>query len=170
MNLTITNTSEGVWTFSWDADSGVSYEVWLNGVLLATVDEGEYECSYPGYSDTPPPLEIVEENTAESEIYPPFLQLQWRRVAGAAAYKVEEYVDAAWVTRRTIIDTGAEYYLYQTPVLLDGTEAIWRVSALDTTGDAGTAVSFTMEMCCNPAEPAVEMDYDSNGDLVLSEA
>lgn len=170
MNLTIANTAQGVWTFSWDAESGVSYEVWLDGVLLATVDEGEYVCSYPGYTTSPPPLEIVEEGLAESETYPPHLLLQWRRVPNATAYKVEESVSGTWTQRRIIMDLGEEYFKHQTGPLEDGSTALWRVSALDNQGDAGTAVGFSVLICRNPPEPDVAMDYGSGGLLTISEA
>jgi len=168
MNLTITNTSEGVWTFSWDADSGVSYEVWLDGVLLTTTTDGEYICSYPGYISSPPPLEIVQ-SPAESELFPPHLLLQWRRVANASAYKVEESVSGVWIQRRIIMDLGEEYFKFQTGPLEDGSTALWRVSALDTQGDAGTSVGFSVLICRNPPEPDVDMAYGSDGLLTISE-
>lgn len=170
MNLTITNTALGVWTFTWEEESGVSYNIYLGGVLLDTVDEGEWVSTVPGYLSSPPPVEIVPDNeTAESLTYPPFLRLQWRIVEGEAGYRVEEYVGGSWVTRREIMDNGSEYYSYKTPLLEDGSTANWRVSAFGKQGDAGTPVVFTVEIVRNPSTPDVSLDYDeSTGDLTIS--
>lgn len=153
------------WLFTWDYVSGESFEVWLDGNLLTTVSDGEYTCSEDGYDDAPPPLEIVDATLdAESELYPPYVILQWREVTGAYGYQVDEYSGGSWLKLRVFTTASAGYYWYKSDPLDDDETHIFRVRALDLNGNAGTAVQFTYQMARNPAPPDVTITLDgSNG-------
>jgi len=170
---TATKQENGHWLFAWDADSGESFEIWWNGTLLNTVVGGEFDCELNGYAETPPPLEVVADESgvdAESELYPPFVILQWRGVSGATAYLVEQYVSGAWIARKTVMERERGYYTYQTAVLEDDTETTFRVSALDARGTAGTPVNFSFKVVRNPAPPDVSFSMESGASLVVEEA
>ena len=165
--------AEGSWLFSWTADSGDSFDIWLNGIQLATVTDDEYLCTEPDYDSEPPPLEIVEDESgtfAENELYPPFANIQWRGVDGATSYLVEKYAAGAWSTVATITDISAEYYWYRTLPLEDDTEYNYRVSAQDINGNTGTPVTFAITLARNPSPPSVTYAIDSNGDLDVEAA
>ena len=168
--LTITKAEEGRWLFTWDVESESAFNIYHEGILLANVTVGEYLSELPDYVDSPPVLEIVDSSdVAENVTYPPFVRLQWRRVAGETGYRIQEKVGMSWVTRREIMDGGAEYYAFQSRALPDGSVSQWRVAAFGQQGDAGSYVSFSLEIVRNPEEPDVDMLYeDSTGLLVIS--
>ncbi len=163
----------GVWRFTWDGDSAGTYYVWLHGKLLATVIGNEYDSSEPNYEDTPPPLEIVDDESAtvaDNDLYSPYAILQWREVVGAKFYLVEQFVSGAWAFKTSIQDLDRGYYWYRTSLLTDQTAYQFRVSALNQQGDGGTPIPFTFVPTRNPAPPDVLYNIDSTGDLVVTEA
>lgn len=168
---TATRTNFGHWLFSWSGTPTDYFDIWLDGELLETVQGLEYDFDRDGYNDTPPPLEVYDQTDAadaENDQYPPFVVLQWREVSGANAYLVEQSLSGSWSTRRTLMDNSTGWYWYRSPVLDDLDETIYRVSALDERGNAGTAVSYTFEIVRNPAPSAVIYEIDGSGDLVAS--
>jgi len=168
---TAEKTELGHWLFSWSGAPTDYFTVWLDGKQIDTVLGTEYDFALDGYTAAPPALEIVDdEDTPESNTYPPFAILQWRYIAGATAYLVEVYAGSAWTTQKTIRETGAGYYWFKTAVLADQTEAQYRISALDLRGNAGTPIAFTFDLVRNPAAPDVEYTIDGANDLVVSEA
>lgn len=169
---TITKTQRGSWLFSWSGESSDdTFEVWLEGSLLAETSDEEYECVLPDYDATPPPLEILAAGVdAQNKTYPPLLTIQWRRVATAAYYQIEEYVDSAWVMRVRMTENGSEYYAYKTPVLDDCTTTQWRVTGLNSVGDIGTYITFSSFLVRNPPPPAVTIDYADGAVVITAEA
>jgi len=170
---TAIRSENGHWLFTWDGGSAESFNIWLNGKLLDTVEGGEYDCTEPNYADTPPPIEIViddSDTVADNDIFPPYAIIQWREVTGASSYLIEQYVSGSWVYRKTIQDSRAGYHWYKTALLTDQENYQYRVSALDIKGNPGTAVSFSFSITRNPAPPDVEYEIDGTGDLVVSEA
>jgi hypothetical protein len=168
---TATKQDDSSWLFTWDYVSGESFEIWLDGVLLDTVSDGEYTASEDGYDDAPPPLEIIDATLApDSETYPPYVILQWREVSGASGYQVDEYVGGSWVNRRVFVDASAGYYWYKSDPLDDDDTHIFRVSALDLNGNAGTAVQFTYLMARNPAPPEVTITINGSNDVAVGAA
>jgi len=170
---TADKTENGRWIFSWDGDSPDTFDIWLEGELLDTVEGGYYEFPLPGYETTPPPIEVVSDDSyteAENEIYPPYATLQWREVSGASGYKVKRYVSGSWTNQVTIRETDLGWYVYKTVVVEDQTQEQFRVYAINENDDEGTPVTFTFTLTRNPSEPDVEYDINSIGDLVVTEA
>jgi len=168
---TATRNELGVWQFSWTGDPADVFNIWLDGVLIDTVTGPEYDFDRPGYRSTPPPLEVVDdEDDAESELYPPFAIIQWRAVAGATAYIVEKYVSSAWVVKKTVQESAKGWYSFTTFALGDQVSQQYRVSAADSRGNAGTAVSYTFAIVRNPAPPDVSYAIDDSNDLEVSAA
>jgi len=170
-NWTATKKANGFWLFEWDGDSGDSFDIWLDGVLLETVTGGEYECVEPDYDEAPPPLEIVADDSytfAENDLYPPFAYIQWRGVLGCAGYVVEKLVGATWVTQDVIAENLKGWYYYRTAVLEDGGSYYYRVVATTLGGSEGTPVDFIVDIVRNPSPPSVSFSIESNG-LVAAE-
>lgn len=167
-----TKLANGHWLYEWDADSAAPFEIWLDGELIDSVVGGSFEAEMDGYDESPPPVEIVSDESgvfAESLLYPPYAILQWRGVTGAEAYQVEQYVGGNWVVKKTIMELGAGYYTYQTDALPDSESQSFRVSALDALGNAGTPVTFSFYVVRNPAPPDVVLSVDSGG-ITVDEA
>lgn len=170
INATVVRMSNGGWRFTWPVGTS-PYSIWLDGVLLDTVDDEEYESVLPGYDDAPPALEILDDgDTAENALYPPYLQLQWRGLANAAGYVIQQDENGTWVDVQTVQETGKGYYLWKSPPQDDESSLSFRVLAVDLRGNEGSPISFSMEMCRNPAPPDVSLSLSSDGNVVVSEA
>lgn len=169
--VTRSTTTEGAWEFTWGSGFASPYSIWLDGVLLDTVDDESYTFDRPGYDEAPPDLEIVETGeTAESETYPPYVVLQWRGSQDAAAYDIEQYISGVWTVIATVMETGQGYYQWTSQPLEDLATEQYRVTPVRLGGADGTPLSFTTAVCRNPPHPEVELSIDSTGDVIVSEA
>lgn len=167
----VTRRDDGGWAFTWSPGTP-PYAIWLDGLLIATVSTEAVDVLRPNYATAPPDIEVVDsasDSQAESELYPPYMLLQWRGVQNAAGYIVEKFNGSAWVAQNTIRETGQGYYSYRTAPLQDEEAAQFRVKAVDLRSNAGTPVTFSFEVVRNPAHPAVEVEIVA-GDVVVSEA
>lgn len=121
-------------------------------------------------TDEPPVLEVLDatETTATTELYPPWYVLQWHGNTAAAQYRVEQYVDAAWVTMGAIRETGMGYYQYPTVAQTDGATAQFRIITLDSQGNESAATTLSVFSIRHPDPPRVSMAY-SGGNVTVSE-
>lgn len=175
---TATRQDSGHWLFQWDedsfldSDSDIGYDIWLDGVLLDTVYDPEYLYTGESVLGRPPALEIVPDESdvfAESDLYPPYVTIQWRGTSEAAGYLVQRYVGGSWVNQRYVTEKDRGWYMFRSAVLSDGTVEQYRVMATDAPGNTGTPISFSLEVTRNPADPAVDISLDSDGDILVSE-
>jgi hypothetical protein len=123
----------------------------------------------------PPVIEVQDSTEFANEPltmeYPPNVTLQWRGIAGAARYLVEQYVGAAWVAvvGGNVPETKRGYVTFPTQFLTDCTTPKFRVTPYDINGYAGTAVEFEAFFVRLPDTPAVTMTYDADtGDLTIA--
>ena len=107
----------------------------------------------------------IAETAAETAV-----DFSWQAVSGADKYRVEEYVDAAWVPRVIIADEGLESHRYRTARLGDGTTQQFRVTPIATDGNEGTPSTFNVAIARIPDPPAVTFTYDDETNKVTVEA
>jgi len=167
--LSVTKMGLTAWRFVWAATTG-PYRIYLGGQLLDTIDGTEWEADILEYPDYPPPIEVLDTNGAlgdvEHYIHPPYAELQWYGDASAAVYYVEEKTGSASYTRRQIInEVGVGYYLFRTPVLLEGLNE-WRVIPVDSAGNEGTALDFSFNIVPPPLPPETVPITFSGGAVV----
>jgi len=156
------------WRYTW-AEGLSPYSIWYKGILWDRVDATEYIIEETGAANEPPAIEVLDSSpgaTAEQELYPPLLILQWRGVDGVDRYQIQEKVFGTWTTRHTVLETGLGYYQYKTPALADVTLAKWRVRAIDEWDNPSAALNFDAFIVSNPEPPAITMTYDSGTGLV----
>lgn len=170
INVTVSRMANGGWSYTW-AVGTPNYQIWLDGLLLTTVAVEAYECVLPGYETVPPDLEIINSGeVAENSLYPPRYLIQWRGLVNAVAYVLQEYDGAAWDDLITVMETGEGYYNWLSPAKVDGATVQYRVLAVDVQGNGGTPIAFSVVVCRNPQSPAIGVDFNSTGDIVVSEA
>lgn len=172
INPTVTRRAEGGWHFEWEEGSP-PYELWLDGVLLTMLEAEEYDFVDGGYEDEPPAIEVldgVSAAVAGNELYPPFVVIQWRGLQTAIAYVVRQYDGASWQDVAEVMESARGYYSWRSPALEDASSEQFRVVALDGNGNEGTALSFTLEVCRNPAPPEVEVEINGDGDIEVTSA
>src|SRR5689334_7114694 len=108
--------------------------------------------------------------TAESELYPPRLIIQWRGNLNAVAYKIDQYIGSAWKNVGNKVENGQGYYQWRSQPIADGTDAIFRVAPTDINGNEGTAIQFEIVICCNPKAPTVIYSFTSSNAIEVSES
>lgn len=156
---------------SWScALSGTApWRVYKDGVLLETVAFTPFVVEGTD-TEEPPAVEVLDATdtqTPDMLAYPQFARLQWRGYATADYYKVERYESGAWGAVATVRETGRGYYAYTTPVLPDGTEVDYRITAIDEGGNASTAAEMKITLHRNPDPPSITATY-AGGNLTVS--
>lgn len=167
---TASQTIPGVWVFTWTPAPAAVYEVWRNGLLLATTEEGvgTYTTDDGGPTEAPPVIEVhnTADGKADNEEYPPYALLQWRGIPECSAYKVEYFSGGGWRTVAQIREEGSGWYMYRSVALSDQETASFRVTALDIRGIGGTALPFKFTPVCNPGRPSASL-LASGGTLTV---
>lgn len=164
-SLSVTRNAQGEWVFTWTGNP--LFEIWLDGYLLTTQASTTYTYTGGVYVDDAPPLEVIEVGvTAENFLYPPFVKLQWRGIQAADSYVVQLF-DSGWIDVGTITEDGRGYYTWDSQPEDDATLHSYRVLGV-TVNAEGTPIAYDIPLVRNPAPPDVDLEIDSNGDLVVS--
>jgi len=157
------------WSSSLDDPTYYLYDL-STGKLL-------YSGPQPGYTLVSPagvPLTFwVTDDNEESlpATYPGRMTLRWYEVTNASYYLIEEYVDAVWTVRARVPEDGRWVYNWQSRYLEDATTHEFRISAVDTAGNASAVVAFSELLVRRPDPPQVEYSYDEGTKKVtISEA
>lgn len=162
---------DGSWLFSWEAGTP-PYQIWLNGVLIASPTTNSYVFALPGYETLPPDLEILNAGDfSDSENYPPFVLLQWRGVQGCAGYVVQQATGLSanpWANVGWRREDRSGYYQWQSQALPDDAIAEFRVLPVDLAGNQGTEIDFTLTVVRTPPHPSVALSINSSGAIVVS--
>ena len=150
--------SERDWELGWTAGNGGPYHVKVGGVekiltseLEATVsiDRGEF-----------PIIEILDGEEFGTLAYPGRFTLGWEAVENTLHYLVQEFVDAAFVTRQRIRETGIGYYSWESRFLEDDTEHNFQIVPVGLNGVTGIELEFTRFMRRHPDPPDTTIVYD----------
>lgn len=162
------------WTYTWDPNTTTSpYRPYLRGELLVNESTTATEYTVSGTDLLePPPLEVLDATdtvAAQNLRYSPLLTLQWRGDTDAGIYRVEEKVSSVWTLRRTVQETGAGYYRYESATLADITTHNFRIIPVDPLGVLGNPLPVDVFMVRNPAVPSISLSYSSGtGDVTVS--
>lgn len=181
MNILFTNIlprPNGAWLFTWaPVDGALSYRVILFGRVLNPAlasTQYLYNQAIPAeYSTYPPPLEVVtDSDVAVSEIYKPFVILQWygsQSNIRVAYYAIQQFISGSWRDGNRIPENGSYVYTLTTPVLTDGVTYNFRIVAVGPNGQESCTLPFQIVMVCNPrlVEPSIDISYDDASQSVL---
>jgi len=162
------------WIIVWSSDLGgtPTFYVYQDGVLVnTTVDT---EMVFMAELGECPLVEILDDADAvPMTAYPGRLTLAWYATAaptGTDHYKIEEYVDAAWVIRANVREISAGYYKWKTRFLEDSTSHQFKITPVGVNGNDGAATTLVCLMVRHPNPPAVDYVYDDGtGKVTVSE-
>jgi len=145
---------------TWSSDLGSpTYRVYRDGALVATTTTPQM--AFTVDPDANLDLVILDTADAPAPKYPARWTLGWWPVPGADAYRVEEYVGAAWTLRAEVQDTGAGYYQWTTRVLEDETTHQFRVLAEGADGNRSTPRALSALMVRHPDNTNVDYAYSA---------
>ena len=154
---------------SWTSDAeDPVYYVYRDGQLVAVTRATQMTLTLAaGEAVT---LQVLDDADGQPDrAYPCRLDVQWRTVSGAVHYRLEEYVDSAWLLRATVRESGQGYYHWLSRPLEDVTTHQFRVRAVGADGNVGTATALSCLMVRLPDPPDVDYAYsDSTHKLSVS--
>lgn len=130
------------------------FRIWIDGVLATTTTATRATVPLGSIVD------VLDTGLTPPPVFPPRLTLRWDGVAGAAKYRVEEFVDGAWVPRASVPDDGTNHYRFRTRVLEDGVTHAFRIVPVGTNGNDGTAKTVSALVVRNPDPPTVAFSYN----------
>lgn len=104
------------------------------------------------------------------DVYPSTIYFQWDGEDDAATYKVYEYIDEAWLLRRTGPSKGTgSVHSYISRPLEDGEEINLKIIPYDAIGQAGTALEYDITMIRRPDPEEFSVAIDGvTGGFVLT--
>lgn len=159
------------WKFTW-MEGSPPYRVVLFGRLVSTVYDKEYIYDGVSFLSYPPPIEVVlSDRMAESELYTPFIKIQWYGNTSVSSYEVQEYLDTSWSSRVVLQEIGSFIYSMSTPRLVDGVSYLYRVLSFNSIGDQSTGVEFDVDMVCHPFmdDASVTISYNNTSQEIVIE-
>lgn len=162
--------TSGQWRFEWTDTGADVYRITYRGHEITEVVGTSYDLELPWGKNYPPPLEIVpDDETAISEIHPPYMTPQWYRSAGADHYRVEQESGASWLFKADIADNGQWVYTYDTVTLDDETTYKFRVLASGTLSNFSDDIWFRRKIVRPPDPVTVNVTWAS-GNLTIAAA
>lgn len=150
------------WLVSWSSDLGdPTFYVYQDGLSINetkqteqvfTVDAGESLI-----------IEVLDDPDAVPiTAFPGRLTLNWRTSAATDYYRIEEYIEAAWILRAKVKDSGGGYFKWKTRFLEDSATHQFRIIPVGTNGNQGTAKVFSCLMVRHPDLPNVGYEYSDD--------
>lgn len=172
--------SNGSWLFTWDyTDSVAGYRIVLFGDQLLdkiTIGRYLYRQTSNFFRDYPPPLElVVQDGFALSELYYPYIQVQWYNGnvpnAQVSYYQLQQKspeTDNAWIDGEQIIEDGSFLYSHKSPLMIDGETFWFRVISVGEFGEQSPNLPLKVPVVCCPflVETALDIDYDDGSQSI----
>ena len=153
--------------YSSDLPEPVFY-IYLDGNLIAETANTEYELAVN--MDEGSVIEVLDDADAQPiQIFPGKVRLGWFFAEGTDYYRIDEYVDSAWIERKRMPDNGG-YMSWQSRFLEDGQTHIFRITPVGTNGNEGTERQFAVLMCRRPDVPDVGYAYNEGAGKVTIHA
>jgi len=162
-----TGTRSCLLRYSSDLDEPVFY-IYLDGVLVAETSQAEYAIAVnPGESYV---IEILDDPDAQPmQVFPGKVRLNWFYVEDTEYYRIDEYVDSAWVERARMPENNG-YLTWESRFLEDGQSHTFRVVPVGVNGNEGTARQFAVLMVRHPDVPDVSFGYSqTNRTITITE-
>ena len=157
---------EQIGSWSWLISFSSSLEdptfyVYVNGKLYATTDQENIIITIsPGETSENVYVEIFDSaGETPAEVFPGRLTLHWKASSNTDYYRIDECVDASWVERARVYDSGEEYFSWKTRFLEDVTEHTFRLVPLGTNGNEGGELILVCLMVRYPDQPELELTY-----------
>lgn len=132
------------------------FYIYLDGNLIAETQQTEYSIAIGLDGDSV--IEVLDDPDTPLQIFPGKVRLGWFFVEGTDYYRIDEYVDSAWLPRYRMPENGG-YMSWRSRFLEDGQTHLFRIVPVGTNGNEGTQRQFSVLMCRRPDVPDVNYSY-----------
>lgn len=162
-NVSVLNPTTYLVQFRTQRAGSVTFSVYREGTLLKSVPStatGTGQIVLTIADGDSPYFEILDDpNQKPHPAYPGHLSLNWRLIGGASTYEVQEYLSGSWSTEITIAEDGSNNHIFLTRWLEDSETHQFQVVPIDSTGNAGTPISYSSETVRHPDAPDVDYTF-----------
>lgn len=166
--FTTEKTGSAAWLYEWTGTS--PFDVYRDDGELLLKQTTLTSLTVEGPDLLEPPALLVRDasDTGLAEIveFSPRVTIQWRGESTASFYKVQQFVDAAWVNRKVVVEAGLGYYRDETLALTDVTTASLRVISFDEEGNESEPLLVDVFVVRNPPPPSISISYSSGTGLI----
>lgn len=164
-------TGRRTWLLKFSSDLGGTpiFYIYVDGTLVAETKHTEYEVSVNINESYV--VEILDTTAQPMQIFPGKQRLNWFGFTeDVDYYRIDEYVDAAWVERKRKKENGG-YINFTSRFLEDGETHTFRIVPVGPDGNEGTAKQFAVLMVRHPDVPDVGYTYDGGTNkITISES
>lgn len=153
--------SEELVRLTWTSDETTpTFYIYRDGELIETTQS--YETTVVIEEGESPIFEVLDSDLVSPVSgYPGQHEICWWAATSAEKYRIDEYVDSAWVQRDEVIDEGQPFFSWTTRPLEDVTTHTFRVVPVGANGNDGTAQTYSIYMVRYPDPPEVSMTYSA---------
>lgn len=150
-----------VWRLEWTSDlPSPTYYLYANGVLSGVTTATVH------YATVPPDSALffeVFDNALDmpAEQWADTVVLTWAHVAGASYYRVEQFVEGAWLEIGQAYPSPQGGCRYQSAPLADCAQHKFRVIAVAANGRESAPREWSVFMVRRPPAPALSYEYDN---------
>jgi hypothetical protein len=162
----------GDWLFSWNSTGAGTYRLVLAGRQVGVADDSDTTFTFftPGFETYPPPLELVAvTDQALTELYPPYLLMQWYTTP-CDYYVVGEVVDGQLTNYQSVSEQNKQWvYSYTAPGLVDQTAHDFQVIAVGNAEQTAPPIDYHIFIVTPPVfvDGSVAVTYDSPSKSVI---
>lgn len=165
------------WEFAWTDTGADQYWVYYRGALLATPATASITVRAEASGEVPQ-IEVADAETDRPLQYdhPGRIRLAaWSppAAAGTLAYmRFDEYLAGSWVAVGYSLENDAQYHLWESGFLEDGSSHRYRIVPVFTDGTAGTPTEYTVLVVRHPtpAKAAAAVSGGTTPVATISEA
>jgi len=155
-----------MWELTWASDLPTpTFYIYRDGILALSTTRTSHR--FQVFEGEILQIEVLDDaNTLPQPVFPRNVLLQWEPVTNAEKYLVQQWIDSAWTTVRTVLATGRAVMSHSTAKLTDRTQYKFRVVPVGTNGVNGTGREWTIDVVGRPDAPVASGVYDSGTGLV----
>ena len=150
MNITVTQIGSRTWRWKiTDPVPGQTYYEYRDGLLVEVSTRTDRQIELGAGEIVR--VEILDSPSADPEVvYSRKLELVWNTVDGAASYRIDHYVGAAWVQDILVPAGAVMQYSWITRALADGEIYHWRIVPVSASGQDGVALEGEVRIVGRP--------------------
>jgi hypothetical protein len=149
--------------WSSDLPDAPTYRIYVNGRYVRTTmaECADFPMAY--FAGESGVVEILDDAVTppETAIAPRAL-LAWDNVSGASLYRIERYVDAAWVVVKEIAADQDRYHFWTPPLSGRATAHQFRVTTIGEDENEATPTVISVLMTRHPDPPIVSFSFSDS--------
>lgn len=151
------------WQGTWEGTG--PFEIWREGRLIESTDGTSYFVEDEAWEDFPPPIEVVDTDTADvasGGLHPPFAVLRWWGQPGVFDYYlIKRWNGSAFAQAAVKGEHERGYHRWEGEAVEKPTAELYQVIGVDTDGTESDPLPFSFYVKGIPGRPTQSLSYDA---------